>query len=76
MKTKFLSEEMVMSSVGVALRKRPDCPLEDSVICYIPYGSSVTLLGEVVYDEFGDTPYEKVRLESGKEGYIKQEALG
>lgn len=66
----------VTSEVGVALRKRPDNFFLDSALCYIPYGTIVTLLNDRVYDEFGDTPYEKVRLESGKEGYVKQEALG
>lgn len=70
------STKQVVSEVGVALRKCPNNYFVDSVLCYLPYGSSVTLLKDVVYDEFGDTAYEKVRLESGKEGYVNREALG
>ena len=70
------SMKQVTSEVGVALRKCPNNYFLDSVLCYVSYGTIVTLLNDVIYDEFGDTPYEKVRLESGKEGYVKQEALG
>lgn len=76
MKLSKNSTKQVISEVGVALRKCPNNYFLDSVLYYLPYGSSVTLLKDIVYDEFGDTAYEKVRLESGKEGYVKQEALG
>lgn len=70
------NRKRILSEVGIALRKCPWNCFTDSVLCWVANGVVVTLLGDVVYDKFGENAYEKVRLESGKEGYIKQEALG
>jgi uncharacterized protein YgiM (DUF1202 family) len=60
---------------GVALRKRPYCPYNDSVIQTVTKGTKVVLLNEITYDLLGEKVYQKVRLDSGKEGYILDEAL-
>lgn len=60
---------------GIALRKRPCCPYNDSVIQTVTKGTKVTLLNETTYDLLGEKMYQKVRLDSGKEGYILDEAL-
>lgn len=65
----------VIPDRGVSLRKRPCCPYYDSVIQTVAKGTRVLLLNDVMYDRLGEKMYQKVRLESGKEGYILDEAL-
>lgn len=65
----------VIPERGVSLRKRPWCPYYDTVIQTVAKGTKVVLLGNVVYDRIGEKMYQKVRLESGKEGYILDESL-
>lgn len=65
----------VIPEKGIALRKRPCCPYNDSVIQYVTKGTKVVLLDGIMYDRMGEKMYQKVRLESGKEGYILGEAL-
>lgn len=60
---------------GVSLRKRPWCPYYDTVIQTVVKGTNVVLLDDTAYDRMGEKMYQKVRLESGKEGYILDEAL-
>lgn len=61
---------------GVSLRKMPCCPYNDSVIQTVTKGTKVVLLNEIMYDLLGEKMYQKVQLDSGKEGYILDEALG
>lgn len=65
----------VIPEKGIALRKRPCCPYCDSVIQTVAKGTKVVLLDGVMYDRIGEKMYQKVRLESGKDGYILGEAL-
>lgn len=65
----------VITEKGVTLRKRPCCPYNDSVIQTVTKGAKVLLLNDIMYDRLGEKMYQKVRLESGKEGYILNEAL-
>lgn len=65
----------VIPEKGIALRKRPYCPCNDSVVQSVAKGTKVTLLNEIAYDLLGEKMYQKVRLDSGKEGYILDEAL-
>ena len=65
----------VASEKGIALRKRPCCPYDDSVIQTVAKGTKVILLNEIIYDLLGEKMYQKVQLDSGKEGYILDEAL-
>ena len=64
------------SKSGIALRKNPYFPFEDDIIMYLKNGITVTTFENIVTtDPFGDSVYIKVRLESGKEGYVIREAL-
>lgn len=65
----------VIPEKSIALRKRPCCPYNDSVIQIVAKGTRVVLLDGIMYDRMGEKMYQKVRLESGKEGYILDEAL-
>lgn len=66
----------VIPERGVSLRKRPWCQCYDTVIQTVVKGTNVVLLDDIAYDRMGEKMYQKVRLESGKEGYILDEALG
>lgn len=65
----------VIPERGASLRKRPCCPYHDAVIQTVTKGTIVLLLNDIMYDRLGEKMYQKVRLESGKEGYILDEAL-
>jgi len=65
----------VIPKKGISLRTRPCCPYNDSVIQTVTKGTKVLLLNDIMYDRLGEKMYQKVRLESGKEGYILDEAL-
>lgn len=64
------------SRAGTALRKVPYILCMNEVLQYVANGTSVSVNEkDIVSDYFGDNIYVKVRLESGKEGYILYEAL-
>jgi hypothetical protein len=64
------------SKAGIALRKNPNSQFSDEVLFFVENGSRVTVFNDVkTTDLFGDSVYVKVRLESGKEGFILLDAL-
>lgn len=65
----------VIPERGVSLRKMPWCPCYDTVIQTVVKGTNVVLLDDIAYDRMGEKMYQKVRLESGKDGYILDEVL-
>jgi hypothetical protein len=64
------------SRVGIALRKRPYLEFDESVEKFLENGTIVTVIAEdTSYDILGEKPYAKVKLDSGKEGYVLADAL-
>lgn len=64
------------SKAGVALRKNPYFPFSDDVLLFIENGTKILVFDNIITtDPFGDSIYVKVRLESGKEGFILRDAL-
>lgn len=48
----------------------------DEILAFVSNGLIITLFkDQVMTDVFGENTYMKVRLESGKEGYVLKEAL-
>ena len=65
----------IVSEVSVALRTEPYHKCQDRVVQYVEPNTKVKVLDEAMFDLLGEKEYQKVRLESGKEGYILAEAL-
>ena len=64
------------SKAGVALRKNPYFPFSDDILLFVENGTKVLVFDNIITtDPFGDSIYVKVRLESGKEGFILRYAL-
>ncbi len=64
------------SRAGIALRKNPYFPWSDEILLFIENGTKVLVLDNITTtDRFGDSIYFKVRLESGKEGFVLRDAL-
>lgn len=64
------------SKAGVALRKCPYVPCLDEIVSYAKNETLVTMFEkDVVTDLFGDHVYVRIRLDSGKEGYVLRKAL-
>lgn len=58
------------------MRKFPYSPNMDEILAFVSNGLIITLFkDQVMTDVFGENTYMKVRLESGKEGYVLKEAL-
>lgn len=64
------------SKAGIALRKNPYFPFSDDILLFIENGTKVLVFDNLITtDPFGDSFYVKVRLESGKEGFVLRDAL-
>lgn len=64
------------SRAGVALRKRPYLEWDEPVEKFLENGTVVTLIpDDCTYDILGEKRYVKVKLDSGKEGYVLSDAL-
>lgn len=64
------------SRAGIALRKRPYLECNEPVEKFLENGTVVTLIpDDSTYDILGEKQYVKVKLDSGKEGYVLSDAL-
>lgn len=64
------------SRAGIALRKRPYLECGEPVEKFLKNGTVVTLIpDDSTYDILGEKQYVKVKLDSGKEGYVLSDAL-
>ena len=64
------------SRAGIALRKRPYLEWDEPIEKFLENGTVVTLIPDnSTHDILGEKRYVKVKLDSGKEGYVLSEAL-